>query len=45
MIGDYIKPGVSTEDLDTIMNAFIIKNGGKSADIDYLGNNKWGKGK
>jgi methionyl aminopeptidase len=45
MIGEYIKPGVSTEDLDTIMNAFIIKNGGTSADIGYLGNNKWGKGK
>jgi methionyl aminopeptidase len=26
------------------MNAYILKNGGVSACIDYLGNNKYGKG-
>lgn len=45
MIGIYVKPGISTEELDTIMNTFILSKGGKSACIDYLGNNKWGKGK
>jgi methionyl aminopeptidase len=44
MIGAYVKPGVSTLELDNIMNAFILKNGGVSACIDYLGANKWGKG-
>lgn len=43
MIGKYVKPGVSTLELDNIMNTFILSNGGKSACIDYLGNNKWGK--
>jgi methionyl aminopeptidase len=43
MIGQYIRPGISTLELDNIMNAFILKNGGVSACIDYLGNNKWGK--
>ncbi|GAB0174702.1 MAG: type I methionyl aminopeptidase [Candidatus Altimarinota bacterium] len=43
MIGAYVKPGISTLELDNIMNAFIIKNGGISACIDYLGNNKYGK--
>lgn len=43
MIGKYIKPGVSTLELDNIMNTFILSNWGKSACIDYLGNNKWGK--
>ncbi len=43
MIGQYVKPGVSTLELDTIMNAFILKNGGVSACIDYEWSNKWGK--
>lgn len=43
MIGQYVKPGVSTLELDTIMNAFILKNGGISACIDYEWANKWGK--
>lgn len=43
MIGAYVKPGVSTLELDNIMNAFILKNGGVSADFWYLGNNRWGK--
>jgi len=43
MIGQYVRPGISTLELDNIMNAFILKNGGISACIDYLGNNKWGK--
>lgn len=43
MIGEYVKPGISTLELDNIMNAFILKNGGVSACIDYLGGNKWGK--
>lgn len=45
MIGDYVKPGISTLELDEIMNTFILSNGGKSACINYLGNNKWWKGK
>lgn len=44
MIGDYVKAGISTEELDHIANNFILKNGGKSACIDYLGNNNWAKG-
>lgn len=44
MIGTYVKAGVSTLDLDNIMNTYILSNGGTSACIDYLGNNKWGKG-
>lgn len=43
MIGEYVKSGISTLELDNIMNAFILKNGGVSACIDYLGGNKWGK--
>lgn len=43
MIGKYVKPGVSTLELDNIMNTFIASNGGKSACMDYLGNNKWSK--
>ena len=43
MIGTYVRPGVSTLELDQIMNTFILANGGTSACIDYLGNNKWGK--
>ncbi len=43
MIGAYVRPGVSTLELDQIMNTFILANGGTSACIDYLGNNKWGK--
>jgi methionyl aminopeptidase len=35
MIGEYIHPGVSTLDLDQIMNTFILKHGGTSACIDY----------
>lgn len=41
MIGKYVKPGVSTLELDNIMNTFILSNGGKSACMNYLGNNKW----
>jgi len=44
MIGDYVKPGISTEELDHIANNFVLKHGGKSACIDYRGNNKWGSG-
>ncbi len=43
MIGQYVRPGVTTLELDTIINTFILSNGGVSADINYLGNNKWGK--
>ena len=43
MIGHYIRPWVSTLELDDAMSAFVIKNGGVSACIDYLGANKWGK--
>lgn len=43
MIGHYVKPGVSTLELDQIMNTFILGNGGVSACIDYQGANKWGK--
>lgn len=43
MIGKYVRAGVSTLELDNIMNTFILSNGGKSACMDYLGNNKWGK--
>lgn len=43
MIGQYVKPGVSTLDLDNIMNTYILSNGGVSACIGYLGNNRWGK--
>lgn len=43
MIGQYVRAGITTLELDNIMNAFIQKNGGTSACIDYLGNNKWGK--
>lgn len=44
MIGQYIRPGVSTLDLDNIMNTFILQNWWVSADLGYLGNNKWWKG-
>ncbi len=44
MIGAYVQPGISTEELDHIANNFVIKNGGKSACINYLGNNRWGAG-
>ena len=42
-IEPYIVPGISTEELDHIANAYVVGLGGKSACIDYLGNNKWGK--
>jgi methionyl aminopeptidase len=45
MIGQYIRVGVSTLELDNIMNTYIVSNGGKSACIDYQGNNTWGKTK
>jgi methionyl aminopeptidase len=45
MIGAYVKPGISTLELDNIMNAFIIKSGWVSACIDYQWGNKWGKSK
>lgn len=44
MIGEHIRPGISTEELDHIANSFILANGGKSACINYLGSNQWGKG-
>ncbi len=37
MIEPYIKPGVSTEELDQICNTFILNNGGISACIGYHG--------
>lgn len=43
MIGKYVKPGISTLELDNIMNTFILANGGISACIDYKWANKWGK--
>lgn len=43
MIGQYVKSGISTEELDHICNTFIITNGGISACIHYEGGNKWGK--
>ena len=43
MIGAYVKVGVTTLELDNIMNTFILSNGGVSACIDYKGNNTWGK--
>jgi methionyl aminopeptidase len=44
MIWAYIVPGISTEELDHIANNFVLKQGWKSACIDYLGGNKWWKG-
>ncbi|MBS9783785.1 type I methionyl aminopeptidase [Candidatus Gracilibacteria bacterium] len=44
MIGAYIKPGVSTLELDNIINTYILKHGGRSATLLYKGNNEWGKG-
>ncbi|HRI36071.1 MAG TPA: type I methionyl aminopeptidase [bacterium] len=44
MIERYIEPGISTDELDHICNAFMIEHGARSACIDYLGNNRWGKG-
>ncbi len=43
MIGMYVRPWVSTLELDNIMNTFILSNGGVSACINYKGNNTWGK--
>lgn len=40
----YVKAGISTEELDHICNRFTLANGGKSACINYLGGNRWGKG-
>ena len=37
MIAPYMKPGISTEELDQMCNAFILANGGKSACIGYHG--------
>ncbi|MCK9272074.1 type I methionyl aminopeptidase [Candidatus Gracilibacteria bacterium] len=34
-IGQYVKVGITTEELDHICNAFIMQNGGKSACIGY----------
>ncbi len=45
MIGAYVQAGTSTLELDNIMNAFIIKNGGVSACINYDGGNSWNKTK
>lgn len=43
MIGQYVRVGVSTLELDTIMNEFTIRGGGTSACIHYLWANRWGK--
>lgn len=43
MIGKYIKPWVSTLELDNIMNTFILANGWVSACMNYAGNNVWNK--
>lgn len=43
MISVYVRAGVSTLELDNIMNTFILSNGGVSACIDYKWGNKWGK--
>ena len=37
MIEAYVKPGITTEELDNICNAFILKNGGISACVGYNG--------
>ena len=37
MIESYIKPGISTEELDQICNTYILNNGGISACIGYHG--------
>lgn len=37
MIEPYIKPGISTEELDQICNTYILNNGGISACIGYHG--------
>lgn len=37
MIASYVKPGITTEELDNVCNAFILKNGGTSACIGYHG--------
>ncbi|MDQ7008686.1 MAG: type I methionyl aminopeptidase [Candidatus Gracilibacteria bacterium] len=37
MIGEFVKAGISTEELDNICNEFILKNGGISACIGYHG--------
>ena len=37
MIGTYVKAGISTEELDHIMNNFILSHGGISACIGYNG--------
>ena len=37
MIGAYVKPGISTEELDQICNTFILAHGGISACINYHG--------
>ncbi len=43
MIGTYVRSGVTTLELDNIMNTFILSNWGVSACIDYKWGNKWGK--
>lgn len=43
MIEAYVKPGVSTDELDQICNTYILNNGGVSACLNYKGNNTWGK--
>lgn len=37
MIAAYVKPGISTEELDQICNTFIVTNGGISACLNYHG--------
>jgi len=41
MIGDYVKAGISTEELDNICNAYIMGHGGKSATKGYNGYPKY----
>ncbi len=41
MIGQYVVPWVSTEELDHICNEFILRNGGKSACLGYHGYPKY----
>jgi methionyl aminopeptidase len=36
-IADYIKPGITTDELDTLCHEFIIQHGAKSAPLGYKG--------
>ena len=37
MITPYVQPGITTEELDTLCNDFILANGGVSACLGYRG--------